>query len=67
MTGCVVVSALCGVGERQVWKARYEGSDVTDAFEIIERYRLQRKSCPALKLVEKFVITIYDKSSAALC
>ena len=67
MSGCDVVSAFHGVGKRSAWNAWSEVPGVTEAFATIARSPFAELdvASPDLKLMEKFVMAIYDNSSAA--
>ena len=67
MMGCDVVSAFYGVVKRSAWKAWSEVPGETEACATIVRSPFAELdvASPELKLMEKFVITMYDMSSAA--
>ena len=63
MRGWDLVSAFHDVEKRSAWKAWSEVPGLTEAFATIVRspFVELNVASPELQLVEKFVITMYDK------
>lgn len=63
-TGCDVVSAFRGKGKKAAWQTWSVFPEVTDVFTKLSTYPLTIEHNDQV-ILEKFVITMYDRSSSA--
>ena len=65
-TGCDVTSAFRGKGKKSVWLTWDVCAEASDVFKKLSQYP-PTVTDEDLKVLEKFVITMYDRSSTTTC
>ena len=63
-TGCDVVSAFRGKGKKSAWQTWDVCDEASDIFAKLRKYPPTVEDCD-MKILEKFVVTMYDRSSTA--
>ena len=64
LTVCDVVSAFRGKGKKSAWQTWDVCGEASDIFAKLSKYPQTVEDCE-MKILEKFVITMYDRSSTA--
>ena len=66
-TGCDVVSSFRGKGKKSAWQTwNVCNDDVSKIFKKLSKYPPTVED-EDIKIVEKFIVTLYDRSSNAVC
>ena len=63
-TGCDVVSASRGKGKKSAWQTWDVCGEASNIFAKLSKYPPTVEECD-MKILEKFVVTMYDRSSTA--
>ena len=63
-SGCDVVSAFRGKGKKSAWQTWDVCDEASDIFAKLSKYPPTVEDCD-MKILEKFVVTMYDRSSIA--